>query len=111
MAQVKPTDPGKAKVVFLVDAHTLATEDTSGGKKMNVNFYAGVYSADGKNLGGASTIKVDHTFDAASYQQVLDKGLMVQLDIAAPPDGKQLRLVVLDNKTGLLGTVSGPLAQ
>ena len=111
MAQVKPTDPGKAKVVFLVDAHTLATEDTSGGKKMNVNFYAGVYSSDGKNLGGASTIKVDHTFDAATYQQVLAKGLMVQLDIAAPPDGKQLRLVVLDNKTGLLGTASGPLAQ
>lgn len=111
MAQVKPTDPGKAKVVFLVDAHTLATEDTNGGKKMNVNFYAGVYNSDGKNLGGASTIKVDHTFDAATYQKVLEKGLMVQLDIAAPPDGKQLRLVVLDNKTGFIGTVSGPLAQ
>jgi hypothetical protein len=111
MAQVKPTDPGKAKVVILVDAHTLTTEDTSGGKKMNVSFYAGVYDSSGKNLGGATTLKVDHTFDAATYQQILDKGMMVQLDIAAPPDAKQLRLVVLDNKTGLIGTVIGPMAQ
>jgi VWFA-related protein len=111
MAQVKPTDPGKAKVVFLVDAHTLTTEDTSGGKKMNVSFYAGVYDSSGKNLGGATTLKVDKAFDAATYQQIVDKGMMVQLDIAAPSDAKQVRLVVLDNKTGLIGTVSGPLTQ
>jgi hypothetical protein len=111
MAQVKSTNPGKAQVVFLVDAHTLSTEDTSGGKKMSVSFYAGVYDANGKNLGGARSIKVEHTFDAATLQQVLDKGLMVPLDIAAPADGKQVHLVVLDNRTGFLGTVSGPLGQ
>jgi VWFA-related protein len=111
MAQVKPTDPGKARIVFLVDAHTLSTEDTSGGKKMSVSFYAGVYDANGKNLGGARSIKVEHTFDAATLQQVLDKGLMVPLDIEAPADGKQVHLVVLDNRTGFLGTVSGPLGQ
>jgi VWFA-related protein len=111
MAQVKPTDPGKARIVFLVDAHTLSTEDTSGGKKVNVSFYASVYNSNGKNLGGARTIKVEHTFDAATLQQVMDKGLMVPLDIEAPADGKEVRLVVLDNKTGLIGTVSGPLTQ
>ncbi len=111
MAQIKPTDPGKARVMFLVDAHTLSTEDASGGKKMNVTFYAGVYNSNGKNLGGAQTIKVEHTFDAATLQQVLDKGLMVPLDIDTPADGKQVRLVVLDNKTGLIGSVRGPLTQ
>jgi VWFA-related protein len=111
MAQVKSTNPGKAQVVFLVDAHTLSTEDTSGGKKMSVSFYAGVYDANGKNLGGARSIKVEHTFDGATLQQVLDKGLMVPLDIEAPADGKQVHLVVLDNRTGFLGTVSGPLGQ
>jgi hypothetical protein len=112
MAQIKPTDPGKARVVFLVDAHTLSTEDGSGGgKKMNVSFYAGVYDSNGKNLGGARSIKVEHTFDAGTLQQVLDKGLMVPLDIDAPANGRQVRLVVLDNKTGLIGTVSGPLGR
>ena len=33
MAQAKPTDPGKMRVVFLVDAHTLTAEDSGGGKK------------------------------------------------------------------------------
>jgi VWFA-related protein len=111
MAQVKPADPGKAKVVFLVDPHTVTSEEVAGGKKVNVSFYAGVYDASGKNLGGATSMKVDHTFDAATYQQILDKGMMVQLDISTPTDGKQLRLVVLDNKTGFIGTVSGPLGQ
>jgi VWFA-related protein len=111
MAQIKPTNPGKARIVFLVDAHTLSTEDTSGGKKMSVSFYAGVYDASGKNLGGARSIKVEHTFDAATLQQVLDKGLMVPLDIEAPAESKQVHLVVLDNRTGFLGTVSGPLGQ
>jgi hypothetical protein len=39
------------------------------------------------------------------------KGLMVPLDIDAPADGKEVRLVVLDNKTGLIGSVRGPLTQ
>jgi VWFA-related protein len=111
MAQIKPTDPGKARVIFLVDAHTLSTEDASGGKKVNVSFYASVYDSSGKTLGGARSIKVEHTFDAPTLQQVLDKGLMVPLDIEAPADGKAVRLVVLDNKTGLIGSVSGPLGQ
>jgi len=111
MAQVKPTDPGKARIVFLVDAHTLSTEDTGGGKKMSVSFYAGVYDANGKNLSGARSIKVEHTFDAGTLQQVLDKGLMVPLDVDTPPDAKEVHLVVLDNRTGFLGTVSGPLGQ
>jgi hypothetical protein len=111
MAQVKPTDPGKARILFLVDGHTLSTEDASGGTKVNVTFYAGVYNSSGKNLGGTRSIKVDHTFDAATLQQVMAKGLMVPLDIDAPADGKEVRLVVLDNKTGLIGSVRGPLTQ
>jgi VWFA-related protein len=110
MAQVKPTDPGKARVVFLVDAHTLSTEEASGGKRLNVSFYAGVFDSSGKSL-GTFTNKVDHTFDAATLQQVLAKGLMVPLDIQAAANGKEVRLVVLDNKTGLVGSVSGPLSQ
>jgi VWFA-related protein len=110
MAQAKPTDPGKVRVVFLVDAHTLSAEDASGGKKMNVNLYASVRGSNGKDLGTRS-IKVDKTFDAATYQQLLGHGMMVPIDIEIPAGGKELRLAVLDNKTGYIGTVSGPLGQ
>ncbi len=111
MAQAKPTAPGKARVLFLVDAHTLTAEDANGSKKMNVSFYAGVYNSGGKSLGGTQTLKVDRSFDAATYQQILNKGMMVPLDIDTPSDGKELRLVVLDNKTGFIGSVSGQLGQ
>jgi VWFA-related protein len=110
MAQAKPTDPGKLRVIFLVDAHTLTAEDAGGGKKMNVILYASVYSADGKNMGTRS-LKVDRTFDAATYQQLLDKGMMVPIDMDIPAGGKELRLAVLDNKTGFIGTASGPFGQ
>jgi VWFA-related protein len=110
MAQAKPTDPGKMRVIFLVDAHTLSAEDAGGGKKMNVILYASLYSVDGKNMGTRS-LKVDRTFDAATYQQLLDKGMMVPIDMEKPAGGQVLRLAVLDNKTGFIGTASGTLGQ
>jgi hypothetical protein len=110
MAQAKPTDPGKMRVIFLVDAHTLSAEDAGGAKKMNVNFYASVYSADGKNVGSRG-LKVDRSFDAATYQQILDKGMVVPIDMDVPAGGQYLRLAVLDNKTGFIGTASGTVGQ
>jgi VWFA-related protein len=115
MAQTKPTNPGKMQVTFLIDAHTLSVEDSGDGVKidgvrMNVNLYAAIYSADGKMLGNRG-IKIDRVFDAASYQQILAKGMMVPIDIEIPAGGTELRLAVLDNKTGSIGTVSGPLGQ
>jgi len=110
-AQAKPTDPGKMRVVFLVDAHTLTAEDSGGNnKKMNVNLYATVWGSGDKSL-VAQSIKVDKTFDAATYQQILDHGMMVPIEMTIPAGGKELRLAVLDNKTGFIGTVSGPLGQ
>ena len=110
MAQAVPTDPGKMRVIFKVDAHTLTAEDAGGGKKMNVILYASVYSADGKNMGTRS-VKVDRTFDAETYQKLLDKGMLVPIDMDKPAGGQNLRLAVLDNKTGFIGTASGPFGQ
>jgi VWFA-related protein len=108
MAQAKSTDPGKVRVVFLVDAHTLSAEDSGGNKKMNVNLYASLFDSSGKSLTTRS-IKVDRSFDASTYQQILDHGMMVPIDVDVPAGAKELRLAVLDNKTGSIGSVSGPL--
>ena len=110
MAQSKPTDPGKMRVVFLVDAHTISAEDSGGNRKLNVSLYASLYDAGGKNLGTRS-IKVDKAFDAATYQQIVDKGMMVPIELDIVAGAKELRLAVLDNKTGFIGTVSGPIGQ
>jgi VWFA-related protein len=109
-AQAKETDPGKVRVVFLVDANTLTAEDAGGNKKMNVTFYATLWGTGNKNL-GAQSIKVDKAFDAATYKQILDKGMMVPIDMNVPAGAREIRLAVLDNKTGYIGTVSGPVGQ
>jgi hypothetical protein len=77
---------------------------------VNVSFYATFWGASDKRLAGHS-IKVDRSFDAATYQQIVDRGMMVPMDLDIPVGGTELRLAVLDNKTGFIGTVSGPLGQ
>jgi VWFA-related protein len=110
MAQAKLTDPGKLRVTFLVDAHTLSADDAGGGTKMNVSLYAAIYNSGGRMLGNRG-IKVDRTFDASSYKQILEKGMMVPLEMDVPSGGAELRLAVLDNKTGYIGTVNGPIGE
>jgi VWFA-related protein len=108
-AQVKPTGAGKLGVDFLVDARTLATEDVSGGnKKFNVVIYTAIFSADGKMLGSQS-LKVDQAFDAATYQQIIGKGMLLHMDLNQPPGKNQLRMAVRDNHTGHTGSLSAPL--
>jgi VWFA-related protein len=109
-AQAKPSDPGKVRVIFLVDPQSVTAEDSGGSKKMNVSFYASVWGSNGKSM-GIRSIKVDKSFDAATYQQILDHGMMVPVDLEIPQGGTELRLAVLDNKTGYIGTVSGPVGQ
>ena len=105
-AQVKPPSansvPNKIGVTYLVDASTLSAEDASGGKHMNVVFYATIFSPAGKIVANTSQ-KVDQTFDANTYQQIVQKGLMLHLDVDPQPG--QLRLAVQDVRTGLVGTI------
>src|SRR5260370_5284381 len=75
MAQAKPTDPGKVRVVFLVDAHTVSAAESGGSNKMNFSIYACIFGPNGKYLASHS-IKVDRAFDSTTYQQILDKGMM-----------------------------------
>lgn len=105
-AQVKPPSansvPGKIGVTYLVDASTISAEDVSGGKHLNVVFYATIYS--GGKIVANNSQKVDQTFDANTYQQIVQKGLMLHLDLDPKPG--QLRLAVQDARTGLVGTIN-----
>jgi hypothetical protein len=113
-ARVRPpsanSTPGKIGIDFLVDASTLSTEDTSSGKRLNLAFYATVFSPQGKMMSERSQ-KVDQAFNADVYRQILEKGLLLHLDIDPQPGNNQLRLAVQDNQTGLVGTIDAPLGQ
>jgi VWFA-related protein len=105
-AQVKPPSansaPGKVGVTYLVDANTLSVEDTSGGKHINADFYANIYS--GGKLVASAGKKIDQVFDASTYQKILQNGLATHLDLDPAPG--QLRLAVQDARTGMVGTIN-----
>ena len=94
--------PGKIGVTFLVNASTLSAEDASGGKHINVVFYATIYA--GGKVAANNSQKIDQTFDANTYQQIVQKGLMLHLDLDPQPG--QLRLAVQDARTGMVGTIN-----
>jgi VWFA-related protein len=110
-AQIKPPAANSVKdkigVTFLVDAHTLSAEDTAGGKHLNVSMYATVYSPSGKMLTNRNQ-KVDQSFDANTYQKILQQGLMLHMDLDPQPGSSQIRLAVQDGRTGLVGTIDAP---
>lgn len=109
-ARAKTNEKGNLGVDFLVDAHTLSTEDASGGgKKFNFTYYAAVFSADGKMVANRS-MKVNQEFKPDVYQQILEHGIMLHIDMdAAPGVNEQLRLLVRDERTGFMGSTNGPL--
>jgi VWFA-related protein len=113
-AQVKPPSAnsvqGKIGVTFLVDGHSLSAEDASGGKHLNVSMYATIYSPDGKMLDNRHQL-VDQTFDANTYEKILQQGLMLHMDLDAKAGNNQLRLAVQDARTGLVGTIVAPVPQ
>ena len=113
-ARVRPPStnsaPGKVGVDFLVDASTLSTEDADKGKKVNAAFYAMIVSPDGKILASRSQ-KVDQAFNADIYQQILQKGLLLHMDMDPVQGKNQLHLAVQDNRTGMVGTINAPLVQ
>jgi hypothetical protein len=100
----------KVGVDFLVDATSLSAEDASGGKKLNVTFYAAVYSPAGKMLSNRS-MKVDQAFDANTYQQLLQHGLLLHMDLDPQPGTNQVHLAVQDVRTGLVGSLEAPMPQ
>jgi VWFA-related protein len=111
-ARVVPASANKGKVGldFLVDPSTIAVEDTAGGKHVNVAFYATTFTPDGK-MGPSVSQKVDQSFDDKTYQQILQHGLLLHMDMDPPPPNSHVKLAVQDGRTGLVGTISAPVVQ
>src|SRR5216684_7962045 len=56
-------------------------------------------------------MKVDQSFDANTYQQIVQHGLLLHMDLDPQPGNNQLRLGVQDNRTGLVGSLGAPMPQ
>lgn len=107
-SQVKTDDKGKVGIDFLVDPSTVSADDSSGGKKLDIAFYAVMYSKDGKMLANRS-MKVDQAFKDDVYSQILRRGILLHMDMDPNPSADKLHLIVRDNKTGYIGSLIATL--
>jgi VWFA-related protein len=96
-------------VEFLVDAHTLAFEQSEDARQhCSLDFLVAAFSPEGKVMASASQT-VDARLRPESYQRAQQQGLPHRMQLDLEPGRYQLRLVVRDNRTGWLGTADVPM--
>ena len=103
-AGISTLEKGKTRVEFMLDAGAISAEDVSKGKRLNADFQVMVRGANGKVL-ATRTVKLDRVLDQATYQQILQQGLSVHVDVDTPPGNYQLHMAIRDNHTGYIGTL------
>jgi VWFA-related protein len=109
-AKVSAIDSGKTRVEFIVDGSSLSVEDADKGKHVNVNFAVVVFGPNGKTVSN-QVMKLDKVLPLQIYQEIVQQGLTVHLDLATPPGRNLAWLAVRDNHNGYVGTLQAPVGQ
>lgn len=110
-ARVMPPAPAarmKVGVDFLVDPSTISTEDVGGGKKLALEFHVAAYGADRK-IAGQKDVAIKPTLKPAQFESMQQQGLPYHVDLELPPGSYLLRLGVVDQRSGLVGTADLPM--
>ena len=103
---------GKTKVGvdFLVDPTTVSTEDAGGGGKgLALEFHVAAYGTDGKVADHRDT-SIKAALKPADYARVQQGGIPYHLDLELAPGQYTVRLGVVDQNSGIIGTADAPLA-
>jgi VWFA-related protein len=111
-ARVLPPSPAaKAKVGvdFIVDPITIsATDAGGGGKGLALEFHVAAYGADGK-MAAQKDVAIKPTVKPADFTRIQQQGLPYHVDVELPPGRYTLRLGVVDQHSGVIGTADMPL--
>jgi len=109
-ARVSAVEKGKTRVEFLVNGDSFSVDDAGKGKRLNLSFEVAVFAPDGKQINNR-VMKVDKVLPPETYQQIMQQGLSVHLDVDTPPAKNLAWLAVRDNHNGYVGTLQVPLGQ
>jgi VWFA-related protein len=109
-AKVSAIEKGKTRVDFMVDGDALSTEDSGKGKHLNLNFEVAIFAPDGKQISNR-VMKVDKVLPLETYQQIMQQGLSVHLDVDTPHGRNVAWIAVRDNHNGYVGTLQAPVGQ
>ncbi|HMD31007.1 MAG TPA: VWA domain-containing protein [Candidatus Acidoferrales bacterium] len=108
---VRATLEGKPMVSFtlVVDSAGLRFEEEAGRHVTNILLLLVQKAEDGRVVHGASQTLALRLKDD-TYQTAMAKGLRVTAAVEMDPAATNLRMVILDNSTGRLGSVDIPMA-
>jgi hypothetical protein len=102
-ASAAAENPARIECRFLVDAHTISFVEKAGEQESSLDFLAVAFNPEGKGVAsGYQTVETRLPPDR--YEWVKQNGLPYILTVELPPGRYQLRMVVRDNRTGLVGT-------
>ena len=108
---VPPPPAAKAKVGvdFIVDPATISTEDAGGaGRRLALEFHVAAYGVDRK-MAGQKDVAIKPTLKPAEFTRIQQQGVPYHLDVELPPGRYTLRLGVVDQHSGVIGTADQPL--
>jgi hypothetical protein len=86
-----------------VDAHTISFVEKDGERESNLDFLVVAFSPEGKGV-ASDYQTVETQLPPERYEWVKQNGLPYTLAMELPAGRYQLRLLVRDNRTGLVGT-------
>lgn len=111
-AHVPPPVPAARATVpieFLVDSDALSFEaDAQGRQYCSLDFLAAAFTPDGRVAAHLSQT-LDGWLGPDTYPHVRQQGLRFQMQLELEPGRYLLRLLVRDNRTGMLGSTDIPL--
>jgi VWFA-related protein len=109
-AKVSAIEKDKTRIDFMVDGDSISAEDTGKGKRLNLNFEVAIFAPTGKQV-GSRVMQVDKVLPLETYQQIVQQGLSVHLEVDTPPGKNLAWLAVRDNHNGYIGTLQAPIGQ
>jgi len=111
-AYVPPPQPAalaQVKVEFWLDRQSVLIEGSQGGRgQLDVDFVVAAVSPEGKLLKDVAK-RANWSLSAGEYNEAAERGIVLPASIELLPGKYELRLLVRDNHTGLLGRIDTPL--
>ena len=100
--------PGRVEFRFMVDVQTITFTEVQEMRHYDLDILAVAFDSTGKAVtSGYHT--VESTIEPEQYERLKQVGLPYALELQLPPGRYHLRMVVRDNRTGLLGTADVPV--
>lgn len=109
-AELLPNHPGAVRLTARIDAADIAMESEGEGGRHTAALSVALagYAASGQAQ--ASPAKpLDIRFTAAELDDALKNGILCQKDVDLGPTLRAVRLIVLDNRLGVAGSVTMPV--